>query len=338
MEKISWTTTVVGSFPYENTPNNMKSAFQDQLKSQIEYPCYPQLVGMIEQFLDPLTQLNSGLRKTDKLYSIDTDLSLPSQPVALEYGQFVLNYLKNHPEAAKQMQGWKACLTGPFTLAGGIIVPEKMVDGKQPIIFQEHRAIMSESVLNQIADFMASVAQAYVDMGASIISMDEPSLGLIVGKRKILYHTDDVIIDILNRAIAPITRYSSIHICGRISPRLRDILLSSNVNIMDHEFVGTNNDGLFTKQILEESNKTLAVGVIESNVAFNSNATLENCIESPEILAKRIQKAINLYGKENIILKPDCGFGGLLASFGQEMASEMVRRKLQLLSSEMKKF
>ena len=337
MDKISWTTTVVGSFPYENTADNMESAFLDQINCQIEYPCYPQLIGMIEQFLDPLTLHNSGLRKTGKRYTLDTELSLPSRPVATEYGQFVIDFLKNHSESKKQIKGWKACLTGPFTLAGDIIVTKNMVEGKKPILFQEPRAIMSEAILRQLADYMSSIARTYVDMGASIISMDEPSLGLIVGQRKILYHNDDVIIDILNQAIAPITKFSSIHICGRISPRLRDILLSSNVNIMDHEFVDTKNDSLFSKQMLEENDKTLAVGVIESNVAFQSSKTLDECVETPEILENRILKAIKQYGKENIILKPDCGFGGLLATFGQEMATEMVRRKLKLLSSVMKK-
>ncbi len=338
VEKIGWTSTVVGSFPFENTPTNMETAFVDQINAGIEYPCYPQLVGMVEQFLDPLADLDTGISKAGLVYRLDGQFNPPKHPVATEYGQFVVDFLKTRPELRSKIKGWKACLTGPFTLAGDIIVSPELVNGRNPIIYQEARALMSQPLLEQIADYMAIVAKAYNDMGAAIISLDDPTLSLIVGKRRSLFHKDDAIIDILNRALAPITANSSIHICGRISPRLRDILLSCDVKIMDHEFVGSNNEGIFTRELLESSGKTLAVGVVESNVGFQKDGTLESYVETEAILEARIAKAIRDYGKNNIILKPDCGFGGLKAAFGQEMAGEMVRQKLGLLSKVMKKF
>ena len=50
----------------------------------------------------------------------------------------------------------------------------------------------------------------------------------------------------------------------------------------------------------------------------------------------RIKYAVNKFGKENIILKPDCGFGGLLATFGDKLGSEIVRRKLKVMTEIMK--
>jgi len=42
MEKEGLFTTVVGSFPLEDTEENMKRAFEDEINIGIDYPCYPQ--------------------------------------------------------------------------------------------------------------------------------------------------------------------------------------------------------------------------------------------------------------------------------------------------------
>jgi methionine synthase II (cobalamin-independent) len=196
---------------------------------------------------------------------------------------------------------------------------------------------MSADLVQKLADMMAMIAKSYNEMGATIISMDEPSLNLMVGKRKIFYHKEETIIQILNRAIATITKYSSIHICGPLAPKLRDILLATNVKILDHEFTGGANDLTFEKAMFEKSEKSLAYGVLESSLKYKENGKIDDFVETSESLEKRIQHAIDTIGKNNLIFKPDCGFGGLRATFGQEMASEIVRRKLKNLSTAMKK-
>lgn len=337
MQKLSCVSTVVGSFPYTNTPENMEKAFWDQINAGVDYPCYPQLSSMIDQFLDPLCGLNSNLTKQGQNFLLEKDLIIPKIPFALEYGKFVTNFFEKNPSAKAKVKGWKACLTGPFTLAGSIITTSELVHNQNPIIYKEPRAIMSTDLLYKLADMMAMIAKAYDEMGATIISMDEPSLSLIVGLRKIFYHKEDVIIDILNRALKPISKYSSIHICGRLSPKLRDILLSSNVKILDHEFTNGDNDPVFSKTHFEHNDKSLAYGVLQSSVKYMEGGLVENYVETPEIIDSRIQKAITQIGKENLIFKPDCGFGGLLATFGSEMATEIVRRKLRILNNCIKK-
>ena len=61
MSKINWISTVVGSFPYANTPQNMEQAFWDEINSGVDIPCYPQLVDMVHQFLDPLSTQNAEI-------------------------------------------------------------------------------------------------------------------------------------------------------------------------------------------------------------------------------------------------------------------------------------
>jgi methionine synthase II (cobalamin-independent) len=338
MNKISWTTTVVGSFPKENTPENMTAAFMDQINAGIQYPCYPQLVSMISQFLDPLSQLNSGIVKKNGHYYLEGELKIPKEPFTLEYGKFVTDFFKKNSDLKKKVKGWKACLTGPFTLAGEIIVSSEAIGGKTPIVYQEPRAIMNPDLVTKIADMMAGIAKAYNAMGADIISMDEPTLALIVGQRKIFFYKEDELISILNRAIAPIERYSSVHVCGPVAPKLKDILLKSNVRILDHEFANGSNAGIFTKENFDRDDKTLAYGVVQTNVKNNNSMNPKDYIETEAVVQQRIQTAIDTVGKDNLIFKPDCGFAGLMATFGTQIASDIVRGKLKVLCDVMKKF
>ncbi len=336
--KLSHVSTVVGSFPYNGyTPENMTKGIELQLRAGVDFPCYPQLVPMVAQFLDPLTEKNPNLKKMDTLYKLEKyAFQFPDEPFATEYGEFMVKYFNEHPEAKKKIKGMKACLTGPFTLANDIILANGIVEPKPPVIYQEQRAIMFKDLLLQIADYMASIARRYSDMGFDIISMDDPVLSLIVGKRKTLFHSDEDIIEILNRALSGIKKYSSIHICGRISPRLAEILLRSNVSIMDHEFTSGENDNSFTKEMFQGKPKTLAIGVIVSNVKYQEGVPVQGYVESVQEITDRIKKYQEKFGKENIMFKPDCGFGGLWSSF-KEQGAPLVEQKLTNLRLAMDK-
>jgi len=331
MQKLSFVSTVVGSFPRKNTIENMKLSFNDEISAGIDFPCYPQLVSMIDQFLKPLSNdPNSGLIFEQGKYILQSDLKIPSKIPAetIEYGKFVLNFFKENPTIRNKIKGWKACLTGPFTLASEIHIPENLTRGKRSIVFKEPRAIMVKSIVEKLAKYMSEIAKEYDSMGASIISMDEPILGLIIGKQKIFFYERDEIIDILNIAIRLISKYSSIHVCGTISKSLVDILMQTNVKILDHEFTNGLNSGIFNKSQLSESDKSLAYGVIESNVKFIEKAKIDDYVEPISLIESRIIKAVDDIGKESLIFKPDCGFGGLLKTFGEEIGSEIVKRKL----------
>ncbi len=72
-------------------------------------------------------------------------------------------------------------------------------------------------------------------------------------------------VEILNKSISEITNLSSIHVCGRISPKLRDILLQTDVKILDHEFTtNEKNFEIFQKEHFEDTDKFLALGTVKS--------------------------------------------------------------------------
>jgi methionine synthase II (cobalamin-independent) len=331
MSKLGWTTTVVGSLPLNDNLENMNRGLKAQIDAGIEYPCYPQLVPMIDQFLDPIVALDVGLVKRKGRFYLESDhLELPKEPYALEYGQFMLDFFKNNPEYRNKIKGWKACLTGPFTLASEIIVPEEIVPKPKISLFKDTTAILSFDMVLRLAKMMSRIAAEYDKMGAEIISMDEPMLGIVVG-RKTYYHTEEQALSIINQALSTINRNSSVHVCGRIAPKLRDLLLESNVKIMDHEMTSGHNRKLFDKGTLEQYNKTLAYGVLQTQLQWTPDSQPKTYIETKDQIKQSIQEAVDQCGKENLILKPDCGFAPLLSIFGEEMGMQIVEGKLKNL-------
>ncbi len=306
----------------------MAKIFSELIKIGIDYPCYPQLVSMIGQFLSPFSKNIVQLEEVENKFFLYDDFKIPKTPLAMQYGEFISRFLKEHPQLKEKIKGTKACLTGPFTLTFEIFLKENLAKNLKPIIFKEPRAVMVDWLVDKFAEMMKHIGAAYNDLGIDIISMDEPILGLLVG-RKPLFHSEDFFIKTINKAVSGIKNMSSIHVCGVISPKLRDILLNTNVNIIDHEFrVDENNFRVFEKKHLLESDKLLAMGTIKSNFAPEGNKQIDDYIEDVNFLKKFIQRGIDSYGTENLIIKPDCGFLPLKA-FGEKEGYEIAIRKVK---------
>ncbi len=321
-------TTVVGSWPLSNNHENMLRVFTDLIQLGIDYPCYPQLLSMTHQFLSPLSKEIPQLEEINEKFYLYDDFEVPKQTCALEYGEFIVNFLNEHPALKASIKGTKACLTGPFTLTFEVILKNKIAEGLKPIIFEEPRAVMLDWVVDKFANIIKQIAAAYSDMGIDIISCDEPILGLLVG-RKTLFHSEDFIINTINKAISGIKGLSSVHVCGRISPNLRDLLLKTNVKILDHEFsTNEQNFKIFEKKHFQETDKFLALGTVESKFAPMDTKKVEDYVESVNFLKGYIKKGIEQYGRENLIIKPDCGFYPLKV-FGEKDGYEIAIKKVK---------
>ncbi|MFX1500456.1 MAG: hypothetical protein ACFFDH_05760 [Promethearchaeota archaeon] len=321
-------TTVVGSWPLEHTDNNMSKVFTDLIQIGVDYPCYPQFIDMNYQFLSPLSKKVQNLEEINKKFYLHGDFEIPKQPIALEYGEFIIKFFKDHPTLKKLIKGTKACLTGPFTLSFETILKNDLIKGLKPRIFEEPRAVMVDWIVDKYAEIVKQIGSAYNNMGIDIISCDEPILGLLVG-RKTLFHSEDFIIDTINKAISGIKGLSSLHVCGNISPNLRDLLLKTNVTILDHEFsTNEQNFKIFERNHFQETDKLLALGTVESKFVPIKNKSIDDYVENVDQLKIYIKKGIELYGKENLIIKPDCGFYPLKV-FGEKDGYEIAIKKVK---------
>lgn len=267
------------------------------------------------------------------------DFALPDAPIVLEYGQFVVDFLAQNPDLAEKIQGTKACLTGPFTLSGDVFLDEAGLGaGIKKQVFSEPRAIMVDWMVEKFAQLLQGIGKAYSDMGFQIVSMDEPTLSLMVGRRACLFHAKEFIVEQLDKAMAGITQWPSVHVCGHLSPLLRDILLESRAKVLDHEFtMEEKNWELYTKADLENNDKFLAVGVVSTKVTWDPELTAPaDYVENVTDIQARMEKAIDLFGPERVIFKPDCGLGGLKGTFPEDFAFEIAMGKLQNITQALK--
>jgi len=322
-------TTVVGSWPLTDNEENMIKIFGDLIQIGVDYPCYPQLTSMINQFLSPLAKIIPQLEETENKFYLNEDFKIPINPVALQYGKFIKRFFSERPHLLEKIKGTKACITGPFTLASEIILKGEIIKGIKPRVFAEPRAVMTEWIVEKIAEIIKKIASAYSDMGIDIISCDEPILGFLIG-RKPLFHSEDFFINILNKSTSEIRSLSSIHVCGRISPKCRDLLLQTDIKILDHEFA-TNEDNfqIYKREHFEQNGKLLALGTVKSNFLPLNGREVNNYVEGVGFLKNYIKKAIEQYGKENLIIKPDCGFLPLKDSFGEKDGYEIAIKKVK---------
>ncbi len=338
MEKEGLFTTVVGSWPLSNTEENMARAFDDQINIGVDYPCYPQLLSMLPQFLSPLSEIIEPLKEKDGKFYLTDDFKIPEKLVALEYGKFIVDFLNDRPNLAELIKGTKACLTGPFTLASEVILQGDVAKGITPMIFNEPRGLMVDWIVDKFAKIMKQIGKAYNDMGINIISMDEPILSLIIGRR-VWFHTEDFIVDTLNEALSGIKEFPSIHVCGKISPKLCEILLKTNVKIMDHEFrTCESNFKVFQRNHFESTDKYLAMGTVQTNFPPKKGAEVKDYVEDISFIKNFVKKGIDLYGKENLVIKPDCGFGAIRDAFDEKFAYEIALRKVNNLVLALKEF
>lgn len=290
--------TYVGSFPLENTSENLNKATYDVLSIPVDYPNYIQLEDMTHQFLQPIAESRLGIVREGEKYKLNGKLRLPKYPIATKSLKKMLAIRNIHPNKQK-IKGIKACVTGPFTLSSQILL-KSLKTG-----FFGETALSDPSLVSEMANIVSKIAEDYQKIGADYVTIDEPLLSIIVGRNILLnQYSDTKIIEIINQTLKNINSLKGIHVCGRISRRLAKILLRTDIKILDHEFKDTeSNFNSFKKSDFEKYNKKIGLSV-------SSSKKLD--IESIAEIEILLNKGIETFGKENILMvKPDCGFRGL---------------------------
>ncbi|MBU7031412.1 MAG: hypothetical protein HXS53_02670 [Theionarchaea archaeon] len=313
-----YTSSVPEGEPYVDDPflPGIFSSLKLQQDAGIDYPSYGQPQDMCSMFLGSL--IGHGLDHSQG-FQVVGDIEPPRTIPAIEYLQVSKRFIS--------AKGIKMPLTGPITLAASLKVGSKA-------------AIEYPEVVEQLAHFVASIARGYDQGGADIISVDEPSLiyGLYVGMEP------EFCTEMINTALKPITNaVSSIHVCGQLNANTTDILLATTARILDHEFASIpQNMTAYTRDHLEASGKLLGYGCIISNMEpvhlleIQNDGNWKKVVESKEIMRKRIEDGISRWGKENLILDPDCGFGGLRGYINglltEDIAMKICYEKLKTMT------
>lgn len=313
-------TSTIGSFTLEDTEANRKRCINDLLAVGLDYPSYPQLSEMGPQFLNDLTKHGSGVQQEKNRYRISGKIiEYNGPPLGLEPFFWATKYLDE--KGLTNNVRLKAPITGPFTLASFIET--------KPGMFPYNTAVSDFNLVNQIAGILSESCEAASE-NASMISIDEPILSVLVGARTAFGYRDEDIIGVYNSLKKACgERIVGSHICGRISPKLADILLRTELGFISHEFFDTpQNITLYSPEKLRENEKVLSVGCL---------STKNPRIESPkEIL--NFMKQFNGH-KEALIFTPDCGFRKLLRNnMDTEEAYRISLSKLRNMVAALKNF
>ena len=317
LNELLFTTADVGSLPilddFGGDRTNFEGAIVDKLSVGLDYPCYPQLQGspsnpmnMGLQFLTSFSKLEPRIQVAGEEVSLlSDDIEAPVDPIGVERAESYLTFLREH-ELLSRVKGLKACVTGPFTLASYLDRKNLMTCGAS-----------KPGVVEALAETLTRSCQRLSGLGFNLVNIDEPFLSVMLG-RKILYKYDEqFVIDTLDTLSDQISGFSAIHICGTITPLVKQVMLESKANIIDHEFTGfPSNANAYAKEELERSGKFLAYGCVSS---------VKPQVESVDEISASLRKALEAFGSR-IVVKPDCGFGGMLGIPG---AYKIVLEKLE---------
>ncbi len=314
-------TTFVGSFPLEYSRENILRVVKDILDINLTFPNYPQLQDFVKQFLDPIVKLEVGLVKRNGDFWLEGDLSIPNKPVGEEPLRIMMDYLKRNRETSSRLKGVRACVTGPFTLSSRVFERrDKVFLEFDNTILRRHEKVF------EMAEVVSRIAEHFSKIGATYVNIDEPLLSIMVGAKKTLYnYRENEIIEIIETSLKRVKGLKGIHVCGIISPKLKNILLRTNLDVLDHEFKDTpKNLEIFKREDFNDTEKKLSLGCISSKIPR---------IESVDEVKGFVMKAMETYGPENIaFIKPDCGFRGLIRFQGIQNPYKVSIDKLKVLT------
>jgi 5-methyltetrahydropteroyltriglutamate--homocysteine methyltransferase len=299
-------TTVVGSYPsfarqpssigdkisyymgsYDAYKSALELAVQDQVKAGVNLISDGQVRGnMLEVFAREIPGMitkDGNPIIIDRIQPAPYSIGASDIKMALKTARKLSSDFNNdlHILSKNKFQdkfkGIKAIITGPTTLA-----LSSRIEGF-------YNKDEKDKVIIDIAGVLKNEVERLQNAGAAVIQIDEPFLSTGIADLKIAKKAIEIIV---NDLLQP----TSIHVCGPISEVIDD-LLKFKVNIIDCEFADQNKNLEALKNI-NLKGKKIGLGCID---------TKTNTVETKEQVARIIKKGIELVGKENLIVDPDCG-------------------------------
>ncbi len=293
-------TSHVGSFPLDYSRENVEKITRDLYNIGLDVPPYPQMRSFIDIYLKPLADSGILTRHRD-YYIINIDLdeldnvSLPKP--SIPEAEIMVNFIRSRNI---KFSGLRAPITGVFTLASKIYVSNKYIPDLKSTLLPR---------LEQVSDFLVKYLTLFIDylvgLGFNIIFIDEPILGVIVGRKRILFGIrEELIIDLFEKLLGKYNVDKGIHVCGRISSKLFEILtMIEELDYLNFEFHDTpQNIDTINPILLEKYDKFLAPGVVSSK-----KPVVEEVDEILDILYRLYHKI----GSRIDLVSGDCGFAGL---------------------------
>ena len=287
--------TVVGSYPVElNEPAGFKDKLlntfgaYDPFKESIKHSVFSQLDAGIDivsdgqvrgDMVSSFSKYIPGFKIEDGNTYIVSKIVRPIGEISVKdllYAKKLVKeyYNGNVPEG----KGVKGIITGPSTIIHSSRISHFYKEKDDAIIDLAH------SLKSEVNAIERKVKPVY-------IQVDEPFLSTGMVNMKVAREAIDILHDGLSIPLA-------MHVCGTLEGAYKD-LAKFNVDILDFEFAGNNvNLGILEKNMDLFKGKKIGFGCIDSS---------KNEVDSKDETEELISKGIDIIGKDNILLDPDCG-------------------------------
>ena len=242
------------------------------------------------------TEFIPGMKIEDGNTVIVSKIRKPVSEISVKDLQFAKNVIKDYyggniPDG----KGIKGIITGPTTIIHSSRI-ESFYKNKEDAIIDLAHSLKVE--LDAIADKVSPV----------YIQIDEPFLSTGMVDMKVASEAIDILHEDLEIPLA-------MHVCGTLDNAFKD-LSKFNVDILDMEFAGNDvNLDVLDKNSNLIHDKKIGFGCIDSSI---------NELDDVDDVDDLVVKAINIVGKDNLLLDPDCGL--------RRAPKDIAFKKLQLIN------
>ena len=287
--------TVVGSFPADEIlPSNFKDKIMnsfglyDPFKQAIKDSVVAQLDAGVDIISDGqvrgdmvsiFTRYIPGMKIEDGNTVIVSKIKNPTQEISIKDMQYAKSVMKDYYNGSiPEGNGIKGIITGPNTIVHSSRIQYFYKNKEDAIIDLAH------SLKFEVDAIAKKVEPVY-------IQVDEPFLSTGMVEMKTAREAIDILHDGLEIPLG-------MHVCGLLDGAFKDIS-KFNVDILDFEFAGNDvNLDVLEKNASLISNKKIGFGCVDSSV---------NEVDDINDIDNLVSRAIDIVGKDNLLLDPDCG-------------------------------
>ncbi len=324
-EAVPILTTVVGSYPapawllaQPSRPalrDAMLTVFKTQELAGIDVVTdgelsrfdvnHPETQGMIEYFVSPLAGVDTGFGRADTAaFRRQTGMQFRKQPagvVRAAIGEGTLDLPTAAATGSLTTKPLKFTVTSPYMLAKSLL----------DLHYRDIR---------QLAFAIADVFRAQMeDLDADVLQIDEANL---VGSPQ----DSEWAADVLNRVFAGFAGRKAVHLCfgnygGQTIQQglFKDLLPFFNRLECDHLILEFARPGDAELPVFRDLRHDIALGIGVIDIK-------DNAVESPDLIARRIERAVRTLGTERIKwVHPDCGFWMLSRIVADQKMAALVK-------------
>jgi len=292
----------VGSFPLDYSLSNVERVIVDLASLGLDVPPYPQLRSFVDIYLEPLVKAGLVISEKGFFYSSPEKIYSWRGTVNIPEAEYTIKLVKKFK---LKFKGLRAPVTGPFTLASRIYLT------RESTAFSNTMLTRREHVEEFFRKYVSLFVEYMVSLGYTVVFLDEPILGVVIGARRNLYgYSDTDIVEVLDHVAKCASSVEvGVHVCGRVHRRVLEVLAgTSNIKYFSLEFHDNPvNIDVLDRSLLEKHDKIISPGIVSTRIPK---------LESEEEVYTLLEKIYSITGGRVDLVSGDCGFAGLRGALG----------------------